>query len=234
MDADSVDTFSFFERIQRYLRSIGYYGDSPMLTAVYGSSEYAQAFSRVGSLYGNQYIVNTEVDIEKCNFKFNEETNMKEFDSIEYNYNATPVRAKKGILIGSDYQDWVLKEAGLTASASKKMISCVRVMLISKEPLSPDLSERIATFVYPPGTFSDEASGLANKHPIRVFQLDSSIMACPQDLYLIMAIMQLDESDITASKKPFIRFIEQTWPEIKVSESGEITKAAIEATFKPT
>jgi len=37
----TVDTFSFFERIQRYLRSIGYYGDSPMLTAVYGSSEYA-------------------------------------------------------------------------------------------------------------------------------------------------------------------------------------------------
>jgi len=39
--AEQVDTFSFFERIQRYLRSIGYYGDSPMLTCVYGSSEYA-------------------------------------------------------------------------------------------------------------------------------------------------------------------------------------------------
>ena len=34
-------TFGFFERVQRYLRSIGYYGDSPMLTSVYGSSEYA-------------------------------------------------------------------------------------------------------------------------------------------------------------------------------------------------
>ena len=74
-----------------------------MLTSVYGSSEYAQAFSRIGSLFGNVYIVNTEVEIKKCNFKLNEETKKQEFESIEYNYNATPVRANKGLLVGSDY-----------------------------------------------------------------------------------------------------------------------------------
>ena len=39
-----------------------------MLSCVYGSSEYAQAFSRTGSIFGNVYIVNDEVDISDCNF----------------------------------------------------------------------------------------------------------------------------------------------------------------------
>ena len=43
---ETITTFQFFERIQKYLRSIGYYGDSPFLLCTYGSSEYAQAFSR--------------------------------------------------------------------------------------------------------------------------------------------------------------------------------------------
>ena len=38
---EKITTFDFFERIQKYLRSIGYYGDSPFLLCNYGSSEYA-------------------------------------------------------------------------------------------------------------------------------------------------------------------------------------------------
>lgn len=109
VQADQVDTFSFFERIQRYLRSIGYYGDSPMLSCVYGSSEYAQAFSRTGAIFGNNYIVNADFDISKCNFVADEaDSGKKRFDSIEYSYNPTPLRPKKGFLVGSDYQEWFL------------------------------------------------------------------------------------------------------------------------------
>jgi len=50
-EVENVTTFQFFSRIQKYLRSIGYYGDSPFLLCNYGSSEYSQAFSRIGSLY---------------------------------------------------------------------------------------------------------------------------------------------------------------------------------------
>ena len=114
MPAEQVDTFSFFERIQRYLRSIGYYGDSPMLSCVYGSSEYAQAFSRTGSIFGNVYIVNTEVELTKCNFETDPNDPSKtKFCSIEYNYNNTPLQPKSGILVGSDYQEWFLKEANV-------------------------------------------------------------------------------------------------------------------------
>jgi RAB protein geranylgeranyltransferase component A len=53
-----IKSLEFFTRITKYLRSIGYYGDSPFMMCNYGSSEYSQAFSRVGSLYRNVYIVN--------------------------------------------------------------------------------------------------------------------------------------------------------------------------------
>jgi len=44
-----------------------------MLTCVYGSSEYAQGFSRVGSLFGSVFIVNDEVVLNKANFTQTEE-----------------------------------------------------------------------------------------------------------------------------------------------------------------
>jgi RAB protein geranylgeranyltransferase component A len=61
---EKITTFMFFSRIQKYLRSIGYYGDSPFLLCNYGSSEYSQAFSRIGSLHNNVYIVNEELKME--------------------------------------------------------------------------------------------------------------------------------------------------------------------------
>ena len=104
----------------------------------------------------------------------------------------------------------MLKEAGIEVPAEDlETVSCVRVTLISQEALSPDVSQQIATFVYPPGTFKDEESGCVNTHPIRVFQLDNTIVAAPYGMYLIMAIMQLDQSvDSSVAKKPFLKFIE--------------------------
>ena len=201
-----------------------------MLTAVYGSSEYAQAFSRIGSLFGNVYIVNTLVEIQKCNFEIDEETKKQKFVSIEYNYNATPVKAAKGILVGSDYQDWVIKQAAI-ATNPKQTISCVRMMLISQSPLDTDLSERIATFVYPPDSFTDQ--GISNKHPIRLFQLDSSISAAPRDLYLIMAIMQLDGAlPAEQAKAPFMQFIRQKFPEVSDGIGKGVVESRIEAKLK--
>ena len=60
---NGIKSIEFFKRISKYLRSIGYYGDAPFMMCNYGSSEYSQAFSRVGSLFGNVYIVNEEMHI---------------------------------------------------------------------------------------------------------------------------------------------------------------------------
>lgn len=60
----SLSASNFFTRIAKYLRSIGYYGSSPFMMCNYGSSEYAQAFSRIGSLFGNVYIVNADIELQ--------------------------------------------------------------------------------------------------------------------------------------------------------------------------
>jgi len=222
---ERVDTFSFFERIQRYLRSIGYYGDSPMLTCVYGSSEYAQAFSRTGSIFGNVYIVNNEVEIGECCFAPDPANDRKQrFDSIKISYNSTPLKPRKGIFVGSDYQEWFLKQANAHSASdesSLSMVRCVRMTVLSRMPLIEDLTEKVATFVFPPGTFKvGDNGGYVNRHPIRVFQFNSSTMSCPRNMFLIMAIMQLDcDVPQEVAKSPLFDFIEKIFPGLTRSAS---------------
>jgi RAB protein geranylgeranyltransferase component A len=97
-NTEEVQSIVFFKRIAKYLRSIGYYGDSPFMMCNYGSSEYAQAFSRIGSLYGNVYIVNDDIDIQEIKSADNK------VSSIEINYNNTPIAISKGIIAGHHYR----------------------------------------------------------------------------------------------------------------------------------
>ena len=75
-----------------------------MLTAVYGSSEYAQALSRTGSIFGNIFIVNKDVDIQEMSL-----TKEEGFKSVTFHFNNTPLEASKGLIVGPDYHDFVLK-----------------------------------------------------------------------------------------------------------------------------
>ena len=86
------------------------------------------------------------------------------------------------------------------------------------------MSSSVATIVYPPGSFSDPADSpaYANRHPIRVFQFNSSTQACPRNTFLIMAIMQLDcDADSAESaRKPFYAFIEKSFAGLVKTKDG--------------
>ena len=60
------------------------------MMANYGSSEYAQAFSRVGSLFRNVYIVNEDLEVQ--DFGLSEGENSKTVNSVEINYNDNPIK----------------------------------------------------------------------------------------------------------------------------------------------
>lgn len=87
---EKISTSQFVNRISKYLRSIGQYGDNPMLMANYGSSEYAQSLSRVGSIFGNIFVIASldwtinDVDLEQKSVKLSNCEN--------------PIFAKKGII----------------------------------------------------------------------------------------------------------------------------------------
>ena len=88
---------------------------------------------------------------------------------------------------------------------------------------------QISTFVYPPGTFTVDQ--VTNRHPIRVFQTNSSLMSCPKNMFVIMAVMQLDgDVEIESAKAPFYAFIEKNFPQLtkSVASEGPFTKCAIE------
>ena len=143
-EAGQATTFEFFERIQRYLRSIGYYGDSPMLSAVYGSSEYAQALSRTGSIFGNIFIVNPQVQITDLDITADR------FNEVKFHFNDTPVTASKGLIVGPDYHDYTLRK--MKFKPEVKVKKCVRATIITKKPFFEN-TQKVVTYVFPPGTF---------------------------------------------------------------------------------
>jgi RAB protein geranylgeranyltransferase component A len=90
-----MKTIDFFKRISKYLRSIGYYGDSPYMMCNYGSSEYSQAFSRIGSLFGNVYIVNEDLKINSVS------RDGERITAIDINYNDSEISVKEGVIASS-------------------------------------------------------------------------------------------------------------------------------------
>jgi len=67
----------------------------------YGCSEYAQAFSRIGSLHRNVYIVNEKIKLQKI--LLNEQL---QFIGLETNYNNELIRidpSKGGLIVSSHY-----------------------------------------------------------------------------------------------------------------------------------
>lgn len=119
-----------------------------MLSAVYGSSEYAQALSRTGSIFGNIFIVNKDCNIQEMNFAENK------FESVKFHFNTTPLLASKGLIIGPDYHDFMLRKLGVEVQADVK--KCVRATLITRSCFLGLEDEKVATFVYPPFTYGED------------------------------------------------------------------------------
>lgn len=136
--AHEVKTIDFFKRISKYLRSIGYYGDSPYMMCNYGSSEYAQAFSRIGSLFGNVYIVNEDLEINSVSRV------EQKITAIDINYNDAAVEVKDGVIASTFMNRFIDEEV-----ENVKVSSCHRVTLIMNKPILEGV-ESLATFVIPP------------------------------------------------------------------------------------
>lgn len=96
---EKISTQEFFARIAKYLRSIGYYGHTPMLMANYGTSEYVQSFSRVGSIHGTIYIL--EDKQHEIKDPVVEDDLLK---SINFTMSSTHLTPSSGFIIGKEYE----------------------------------------------------------------------------------------------------------------------------------
>lgn len=156
---EKISTQEFFARIAKYLRSIGYYGHTPMLMANYGTSEYVQSFSRVGSIFGSIYILNEkDYTINKPGIVDGK------LESINFSLNSTPLTSKQGFIIGKEYEHIFYPEVTDLFSAQRCFpIVCQRMVVITHIELSSD-GHGPPIYSIPP------CSLLNNPHPIRMIQ----------------------------------------------------------------
>jgi RAB protein geranylgeranyltransferase component A len=177
-DEQTVASLEFYMRIAKYLRSIGYYGDSPFMMCNYGSSEYAQAFSRVGSLFGNIYIVNDDLDLQE--FKVNEDSKLTELE-LNYNNESFKVPEGCGLIMGHHYRQRTDELLGKPLDSSVYTThQMLRSTIISTQPVLDDI-QSLSTYSVPP-----ESKDIGNVNPIRVCQQTFHVDACPRGSYLIM------------------------------------------------
>lgn len=203
-----VRSIDFFRRIAKYLRSIGYYGDSPFMMANYGSSEYSQAFSRVGSLFRNVYIVNDDLEIQDLATASQADSpSGKRASSLEINYNNTPIDLPEhgGIVASVHYLPILEKilaaNPGQEGAPKSLVRHCLRTTIVTKRPLlvSKEVQDQghsygsLATFTVPPETSDEKQRGqkpyIGNKNPIRIYQQNHHIEAAPAGTYLVLISM---------------------------------------------
>jgi len=189
---ENITTQEFFARISKYLRSIGYYGHTPMLMANYGTSEYVQCFSRVGSIFGTIYILD-DTDLKISNPVVNE----NKMESIELSINETPIRPKKGFIVGKEYEhlfDKSQSDEDLFTEEKWYPIVTQRMIVITHIELA-DSYRGPPIFSIPPMTTNEDGSKgleLCNKHPIRIIQQGMSSNITPSGFYCYHVSMVQD------------------------------------------
>lgn len=192
---EKISTMEFFARISKYLRSIGYYGHTPMLMANYGTSEYVQSFSRVGSLYGAIYMLN-DIDLTISNPVFNDDR----LETLELSLNETPLKPTQGFIIGKEYEHIFStdKEVDLFTLETCHPIVCQRMVVITHIQLS-NSDKGPPIFSIPPMGVNQEESkfDLGNKHPVRIIQqgVASGITARGFYCYHISMVVDFEERD---------------------------------------
>ena len=192
---EKITTTEFFARISKYLRSIGYYGHTPMLMANYGTSEYVQSLSRVGSIYGAIYILNDK-DLSISDPVLNGD----EIESIDLSINATPLKPKDGFIIGKEYEHFFNRAGNnedlFTEDKWYPIVTQRMVVITHIELANADKGPPI--FNIPPSTTNSDESEkyeLNNKHPIRIIQqgVASSITPSGFFWYHISMVQSFEE-----------------------------------------
>ena len=154
---EKISTADFFTRISKYLRSIGLYGDNPMLLSNYGSSEYTQSLSRVGSIKGNMYVLNQ--DDMKYESKQEEDNKLT---GIKLTNVKGPLTPSKGIIVGKEYEHLL---HGEDYKEEFEDVAMQRMVIISRytEDRSDRQEQNPSIMNIPP-----EHPLLNNPHPIRM------------------------------------------------------------------
>ncbi|PFX22300.1 Rab proteins geranylgeranyltransferase component A 1 [Stylophora pistillata] len=165
---------------QNFLQSLGRYGNTPFIWPLYGAGELPQAFCRMCAVFGGLYCLRrsaSEITINKENGK------------------CTGVISDNQLLKCK----WLIMEHSYVPDSYKKechqLVS--RGVFITCSSLKISEEECVSVLSVPPSSEGEE--------PVRVIQLGSASMACPNGLYVVHLVSKgvtsaKDDLEATANK----------------------------------
>ncbi|XP_028397898.1 rab proteins geranylgeranyltransferase component A 1-like [Dendronephthya gigantea] len=156
----STSTLSGLKATQKFLRSLGRYGNTPFLWSLYGTGELPQAFCRMSAVFGGIYCLRK---------------NVKSLVLDEDNKNCLAVISEDGQRLKTK---WLIMETSYAPDmfdvVTESMTS--RAIVITDKSLSPAEREHISML-----TLQSRSNG----SPVRVIELTPSSMACPESLCIV-------------------------------------------------
>ena len=156
----NTSTLSGLKATQKFLRSLGRYGNTPFLWSLYGAGELPQAFCRMCAVFGGIYCLRK---------------NVKSLVLDENNKNCLAVISEDGQRL---HTKWLIMEKSYAPDVfeivTHSMIS--RAILITDRSLKQAPREHISMLTIP---------GRSNGYPVRVIELAPSSMACPESLCVV-------------------------------------------------
>eukprot|EP01117_Protostelium_nocturnum_P008990 TRINITY_DN3229_c0_g1_i1.p1 TRINITY_DN3229_c0_g1~~TRINITY_DN3229_c0_g1_i1.p1 ORF type:complete len:607 (+),score=242.03 TRINITY_DN3229_c0_g1_i1:30-1823(+) len=174
---EKMSTREGFDRIHRYINSIGKYGPSPFLAQLYGNSELPQAFCRMCAVFGGIYVLRRTVQ----KILLNEQKEMNAIIDSEGQTLYAP-----HFVSSIDYLPQFTK-------AATEFIS--RAIVISDRPIIEN-KEQIVLSV-PPGL-------CGNKNTIQIIGNGPTLGVCPKNKFLYHFVTRSNgSSDLESAVKHF-------------------------------
>ena len=156
----TTSTLSGLKATQKFLRSLGRYGNTPFLWPLYGTGELPQAFCRMSAVFGGIYCLRK---------------NIKSLVLDEDSKNCVAVISEDGQRLKTK---WLIMETSYVPDIFEVVTESMtsRAIVITDKSLRPAEREHISML-----TLQNRSNG----SPVRVIELTPSSMACPESLCIV-------------------------------------------------
>ena len=159
MGTDTMPCMEGVERTQRFLNSLGRYGNTPFLWPMYGTGELPQAFCRLCAVFGGTYCLQHPakalvVSNERC---------------------VGVVSCGQRLLSEHVVMSFAQAPASYIDDSPSSGLS--RAVFITNKSIMPAEKEPLTFLQFPPGP--------TNRNPITVIEVGPSTQACPKGLFIV-------------------------------------------------
>lgn len=169
---ENVTAAEGMKRIERYMNSLGKYGNSAFLYPMYGISELSQAFCRVGAVYSGTFVLRRGIQSILCHNALSTQS-----ESVVTGVMCTENQELTcdTLILNNDYR-LTDEQPLLDTEHQSDMIS--RSVLLTNFMIVADDGAHIA--ILPPGTISDKQTTT-----ITIVQLSQRSAVAPKDCFVI-------------------------------------------------